>query len=94
MEPGIKVLFLAAEAEPFVKVGGLGDVTGSLPSALQALTASSPGDLPDIDIRLVIPFHGNIQRDLFLKRGLPGLRFFFELIGFFFQTRFCLIDFW
>jgi starch synthase len=65
MEPGIKVLFLAAEAEPFVKVGGLGDVTGSLPAALQALVISSPEDVPDIDIRLAIPFHGSIQRDLF-----------------------------
>jgi starch synthase len=65
MEPGIKVLFLAAEAEPFVKVGGLGDVTGSLPAALQALAASSPEGSPDIDVRLVIPLHGKIQRDLF-----------------------------
>jgi starch synthase len=65
MEPGIKVLFLAAEAEPFVKVGGLGDVTGSLPAAIKALAASSPEDVPEIDIRLVIPFHGSIQRDLF-----------------------------
>jgi starch synthase len=65
MQPGIKVLFLAAEAEPFVKVGGLGDVTGSLPAAIKGLAASSPEDLPDVHIRLVIPFHGSIQRDLF-----------------------------
>jgi hypothetical protein len=37
MKPGIKVLFLAAEAEPFVEVGGLGDVSGSLPAATRAL---------------------------------------------------------
>jgi starch synthase len=65
MVPGIKVLFLAAEAEPFVKIGGLGDVTGSLPVALQALAASSSENLPNIDIRLVIPLHGSVQRDLF-----------------------------
>jgi starch synthase len=65
MESGIKVLFLAAEAEPFVKVGGLGDVTGSLPAAIQALAASSPVSWPEVDIRLAIPFHGSIQRDLF-----------------------------
>lgn len=56
MEP-IKVLFLAAEAEPLVKIGGLGDVAGSLPQALE--------DLSDVDIRLVIPFHGAIQRQAY-----------------------------
>jgi starch synthase len=56
MKP-IKVLFVAAEAEPFVKIGGLGDVAGSLPQALHALG--------DVDIRLVIPFHGAIQRQAY-----------------------------
>lgn len=56
MKP-IKILFLSAEAEPFVKIGGLGDVAGSLPRAL--------GDLSDVDIRLAIPFHGAIQRQAY-----------------------------
>jgi starch synthase len=54
MPKELKVLFLAAEAEPFVKIGGLGDVAGSLPPALKSLGG--------IDIRVAIPFHGAIQR--------------------------------
>ncbi|MBC6940866.1 MAG: hypothetical protein DWB59_12720 [Anaerolineae bacterium] len=34
------VLFLAAEADPFVKVGGLGDVANALPRALRNLPAT------------------------------------------------------
>lgn len=49
----MKVLFLASEAEPFVKVGGLGDVAGSLPRALRQL---------GVDVRLALPFHGTIRR--------------------------------
>ena len=56
MPDTLNVLFLAAEAEPFVKVGGLADVAGSLPLALRAL--SNP-DRPGvkIDVRLVLPLH-------------------------------------
>jgi starch synthase len=54
MDPLIKVFFLAAEADPFVKVGGLGDVAGSLPQALHASGC--------VDIRLAIPYYGAIQR--------------------------------
>ena len=32
-----KILFLAAEADPLVKIGGLGDVACTLPAALSAL---------------------------------------------------------
>ena len=36
--PPLRVLFLASEADPFVKVGGLGDVAGSLPPVIHHLT--------------------------------------------------------
>ncbi len=64
IDPGvINVLFLAAEAAPLVKVGGLGDVAGSLPLALRALTAPAWKG-PRIDIRLVLPFHDEINRKI------------------------------
>ena len=58
MKTELRVLFLAAEADPFIKIGGLGDVAGSLPPALRAL--STP-DL-EVDVRVVIPFYQAIQR--------------------------------
>ena len=65
MNSEIKVLFLTAEATPFVKVGGLGDVGGSLPNALINLNAASKSagqkSISNIDIRLVLPFYKKIQ---------------------------------
>ena len=55
-EEPLKVLFLAAEAVPFAKVGGLADVAGSLPKALRALGH---------DVRLMIPRYGTIRSDQF-----------------------------
>jgi starch synthase len=59
----LKVLFLAAEAAPLVKVGGLGDVSGALPVALRGL-ASPDWEGPPVDIRLVLPFHDEINRKI------------------------------
>lgn len=56
----MKVWFLAAEAQPLVKVGGLGDVAGTLPPALRRLKGKP-------DVRLVLPFHQEIRdKDLSL----------------------------
>jgi len=55
----ISILFAAAEADPFAKVGGLGDVAGALPAALKDLSPE-PG-YPKMDIRVVIPFHPVIK---------------------------------
>lgn len=53
----ITVLFAASEAEPFVKVGGLADVAGSLPKALRMLPQSSR----KIDIQLCLPYYPRIR---------------------------------
>ncbi len=53
----INVLFIAAEADPLVKAGGLGDVAGSLPLAISQLTHEQK-----VDIRLAIPYY-NLIRD-------------------------------
>jgi starch synthase len=66
MSQTINILFLAAEAEPFVKVGGLGDVAGTLPRALRALS----NDEIKVDVRLVLPHHSVIRSDTFRPVGI------------------------
>ena len=52
----LRVLFVAAEADPLIKVGGLADVTGSLPRALLQLSPEEAAGC-QIDVRLALPFH-------------------------------------
>ena len=56
----LRILMIASEADPLVKVGGLGDVAGSLPQALRALPAEKIGGFT-LDARLAIPFHSVIR---------------------------------
>ncbi|MBZ4654617.1 MAG: hypothetical protein JG781_1974 [Peptococcaceae bacterium] len=48
----MKVLFVAAEGVPFVKTGGLGDVIGSLPQALQE---------KGLEVGVMMPLYGDIS---------------------------------
>ncbi len=64
----INVMFLAAEAEPFIKVGGLGDVAGALPPAIHLSSKKLPAE-SKVDIRMVLPYHFAIKQKGFkLKR--------------------------
>ena len=51
----MKLLFVASEAYPLVKTGGLGDVAYSLPIALQRA---------DVDVRLLLPGYHDLLRKL------------------------------
>lgn len=51
----LKILMAASEAAPFAKTGGLGDVVGSLPSALTNLGA---------EVRIIMPKYGTIRKEL------------------------------
>lgn len=55
-EQPLKVLILAAEIVPFAKVGGLADVVGALPKALQALGH---------DVRLIMPRYRQVDTERF-----------------------------
>jgi starch synthase len=69
MPQTINILFLAAEAEPYVKVGGLGDVAGSLPRTLRALSTAEL----KVDVRLVLPYHTVIRADSLHPLGIYPL---------------------
>lgn len=57
----MKVLFVASEAMPFAKTGGLGDVVGSLPKELNK---------QGVDARVILPKYGSIPSELSGKMNL------------------------
>jgi starch synthase len=60
----VKVFFVASEALPYAKTGGLGDVTGSLPAALHVL---------GVDTFLILPFYRTIMaKNLPLEQAMTG----------------------
>lgn len=62
----MKILYVASEASPFIKVGGLGDVAGALPKAL-----CRAGD----DVRVILPYYSAIAPAL--KEKCSYKMFFF-----------------
>lgn len=61
---GPRVLFATSEVAPFVKTGGLADVSAALPAALRALGA---------DVRLLVPGYPALRSGLDLVPELRGL---------------------
>lgn len=51
----MKILFVASEMEPFVKIGGLADVIGTLPRRLASLGC---------DVRVVLPYYRTVNENL------------------------------
>jgi starch synthase len=49
----LRILLVASEVEPFAKTGGLADVTGALPKALEALGH---------DVRVILPRYRGVER--------------------------------
>ena len=69
MPTTLKILFLAAEAEPFVKIGGLADVASSLPLALRKLPEQATQGMK-LDVRLVLPLHRAVRSEANTLRPL------------------------
>ena len=62
----MKILFVGAEAVPFISTGGLGDVLGSLPTAI---TQASGGK---VDVRVVMPLYGAVSAEW--RKQMTNLR--------------------
>lgn len=65
----MNILFLTSEAVPFIKTGGLADVSGSLPKELKK---------KGVDIRVVLPLYQNID-DLYKSKMKKLTEFYVDL---------------
>ncbi len=55
MKSNLKILFVSSEVVPFAKSGGLADVSGSLPMALQEY---------GMDVRVVMPLYSSVRKNM------------------------------
>jgi starch synthase len=60
----MKICFVSSESDPFVKTGGLADVSGSLPIALENLGC---------DLKLFLPYYDLIDSDSYFIKPVAGL---------------------
>jgi len=68
----LRVVMIAAEAAPFVKVGGLGDVVSALPRALEKLGAK---------VTVIIPAYGNTAYGLSQAEPCSDIPGFYVALG-------------
>lgn len=61
----MKLLFVGAEAVPYISTGGLGDVLGSLPQAVKAAN-------PDADVRVILPLYKKIKEKFYSQLDYVG----------------------
>ncbi len=61
----MRVAILTSEAVPFAKTGGLADVSGALPKALNRL---------DVDARLILPLYNQVDRELLNGGSVENVR--------------------
>ncbi|WP_330178223.1 glycogen synthase GlgA [Candidatus Vondammii sp. HM_W22] len=61
MAKKLKVLFATSETHPLIKTGGLADVSGALPAALNGL---------DLDVRILIPGYTRVLEQMELENAL------------------------
>ena len=60
----MRILFVTSEAFPLIKTGGLADVSGSLPAALQNI---------DVDVRILVPGYPAVLNKLINPRFLTTI---------------------
>ena len=61
----MKLLFVGAEAVPYISTGGLGDVLGSLPQAVKAAN-------PEADVRVILPLYKKIKEKFYSQLDYVG----------------------
>lgn len=80
----LRIVFIASEAAPFAKTGGLADVAGSLPSALLEL---------NVDIRVILPGYRQVfEHGLRHERVFPNLNTLLGSQRLTFQVRKLLLE--
>jgi starch synthase len=80
----MRVIFIASEANPYIKTGGLGDVVGSLPKYLKKLGA---------EVFLILPLYKNIKEkkldlefidedEIFIDKDVYRFKFYKDRLNF------------